>query len=243
MILEGSLSVKAALQNGRRKVHRLLIDEKKKDRDTGYILFLAREMNIPVERMRREDLDALAVGKTHGGVLAETDSRIYQDLSECLKTENPFIVFLEGIEDPFNLGYIARTLAAVGCNGLMMPERDFSDSESVILKSSAGASESINWVMSKQPVEDLKRLKQEGLICICAYRDQAIEMYDADFTQPVVLCIGGEMRGLSRDVLKESDVNMVIPYSTDFRNALNASSAAAAICFEAQRQRTRGEIK
>ena len=93
MILEGSLSVKAALQNGRRKVHRLLIDEKKKDRDTGYILFLAREMNIQVERLKREELDALAVGKTHGGVLAETDSRIYQDLSECLKTKNPFYLF------------------------------------------------------------------------------------------------------------------------------------------------------
>ena len=156
MILEGSLSVKAALQNGRRKVHRLLIDEKKKDRDTGYILFLAKEMNIPVERCKREDLDAMAVGKTHGGVLAETGSRIYQDLSECLNSENPFVVFLEGIEDPFNLGYIARTLAAVGCSGVVMPERDFSYSESVILKSSAGASERINWVMSKEPDSPFK---------------------------------------------------------------------------------------
>ena len=240
MILEGSLSVKAALQNGRRKVHRLLIDEKKKDRDTGYILFLAKEMNIPVERLKREELDAMAVGKTHGGVLAETDSRIYQDLSECLKADNPFVVFLEGIEDPFNLGYIARSLAAIGCNGVVMPERDFSYSESVILKSSAGASERIHWVMSKNPVEDIRRMKQAGLTCICAYRDEAVEMYDVDFKKPVVVCIGGEMRGLSRDVLKESDVNMVIPYSTDFRNALNASSAAAAICFEAQRQRIRG---
>ncbi len=241
MILEGALSVKAALQNNRRTVLQLLIDEKKKDRDTAYILRLAKEKKIPVKRMKREELNELALGKTHGGVLAETGSRSYQDLSECLKSDKPFVVFLEGIEDPFNLGYIARTLAAVGCSALMMPERDFSYSESVILKSSAGASERISWVMSKQPVEDLKRLKQAGLKCLCAYRDNAIEMYDADFTVPVVLCIGGEMRGLSRDVLNESDENVFIPYSTDFRNALNASSAAAAICFEAQRQRQRGK--
>ena len=241
MILEGALSVKAALQNNRRTVLQLLIDEKKKDRDTAYILRLAKEKKIPVKRMKREELNELALGKTHGGVLAETGSRSYQDLSECLKSDKPFVVFLEGIEDPFNLGYIARTLAAVGCSAVMMPERDFSYSESVILKSSAGASERISWVMSKQPVEDLKRLKQAGLKCLCAYRDNAIEMYDADFTSPVVLCIGGEMRGLSRDVLNESDENVFIPYSTDFRNALNASSAAAAICFEAQRQRQRGK--
>lgn len=243
MILEGALSVKAALQHGRRTVLRLMIDEKKKDRDTGYILYLAREMNIPVDRMKREDLDAMAAGRTHGGVLAECTERAYQDLSCLMEDEEPFVVFLEGIEDPFNIGYIARTLAAVGCSGLLMPKRDFSTAESVILKSSAGASERINWVMSNHPVEDIRTLKKAGLKCICAYRDQAIEMYDTDFHQPVIVCIGGEMRGLSRDVLKESDQNMVIPYSTDFRNALNASSAAAAICFEAQRQRKKGEPK
>ncbi len=241
MILEGALSVKAALQNNRRTVLQLLIDEKKKDRDTAYILRLAKEKNVPVKRMKREELNELASGKTHGGVLAETEGRMYQELSSCLETDRPFVVFLEGIEDPFNLGYIARTLAAVGCSALVMPERDFSYSESVILKSSAGASERISWVMSKNPVEDLKRLKQAGLKCLCAYRDDAIEMYDADFTVPAVLCIGGEMRGLSRDVLNESDENVFIPYSTDFRNALNASSAAAALCFEAQRQRIRGK--
>ena len=220
MILEGALSVKAALQSGRRTVNQLLIDEKKKDRDTAYILRLAKEKNIPVKRMKREELNEMAVGKTHGGVLAETQARQYQELSVCLETEKPFVVFLEGIEDPFNLGYIARTLAAVGCSGLVMPERDLSTSESVILKSSAGASERINWIMSKNPVEDLRTLKNAGLKCLCAYRDNAVEMYDADFIEPVVLCIGGEMRGLSRDVLNESDVNLVIPYSTDFRNAL-----------------------
>ncbi|MBP3399681.1 MAG: RNA methyltransferase [Erysipelotrichaceae bacterium] len=243
MIVEGSLSVKAALQCGRRTVYRLLIDEKKKDRDTGYILYLAKEMNVPVVRLKREELDAMASGRTHGGVLAETGERAYQDLTICLDDKTPFVVFLEGIEDPFNLGYIARTLAAVGCSGLMMPKRDFSYSEPVILKSSAGASERINWIMSEHPVEDIQTLKKAGLACICAYRDQAKDMYETDFTQPLILCIGGEMRGLSRDVLKESDQNMVIPYSTDFRNALNASSAAAAICFEAQRQRIKGETK
>ena len=158
MILEGALSVKAALQSGRRTVNQLLIDEKKKDRDTAYILRLAKEKNIPVKRMKREELNEMAVGKTHGGVLAETQARQYQELSVCLETEKPFVVFLEGIEDPFNLGYIARTLAAVGCSGLVMPERDLSTSESVILKSSAGASERINWIMSKNPVEDLSTL-------------------------------------------------------------------------------------
>lgn len=234
---EGSLSVKAVLLAGKREVSEIWIDKKKKDKDTSFIIHKAKEKKVPVLFKNRDEIDATASGKTHGGILAFADTRRMESLEECLKDETPFLAVIEGIEDPFNLGYALRTLYAAGCSGVLLNARNWSNAESTIVKSSAGASEWIRIVFPKDMQESLRQAKQAGCILYSAMRKDAVEYYDANFNQPMILAIGGEMRGLSHAVLDETDQNIFVPYANDFRNALNAASAIAAISFEVVRQR------
>ncbi|MEA4875328.1 RNA methyltransferase [Anaerorhabdus sp.] len=236
MIVEGSLSVKAVLLAKNRDVLEILVDEKKIDKDTNFILAKAYESNVKVTKVKREEIDAQATGKTHGGILAMVSSRNYQQLEDCFD-ENAFICVLEGVEDPFNLGYALRTLYSAGCTGVLLPNRDWSYSESTILKSSAGASEYIKICLSDDLASDIRQCKKQGYTCFAAMRKDAVSYFDVDYRGPCLLAIGGEMRGLSRNVLEEIEQNIYIPYANDFRNALNASSAVAAISFEIVRQR------
>lgn len=238
---EGAVSVKAVLLAKRREVKEIWVDAKKKDRNTAFILRQAALNKVPVFKKNREEIDIVAQGKTHGGLIAFALARENQKVKDCLKKEVPFLALLEGIEDPFNLGYALRTLYAAGCDGVLMPPRDWTKVESTIVKSSAGASEFINCCFPENMQEAIQQCKQAGCQLFCAMRKDAINYVEADFKQPLLLAIGGEMRGLSKTVLEESDQNIFIPYANDFRNALNASSAVACISFELVRQRQGGK--
>ena len=187
--------------------------------------------------LERKEINAMAAGRTHGGLVAEASPRIYQELSECMHGKTPFLVLLEGVEDPFNLGYIIRTLYSAGCDGLILPRHDWTSAESTIAKSSAGAFEYMNIVMSDDLPKLVKDIKKQGIKTYAAMRKDAITYLEADYRQPCLLAIGGEMRGLSSAVRNEIERNIYIPYANDFRNALNAASAAAVLSFEVYRQR------
>ncbi len=238
MRLEGRISVKAAMLAGNRTVSRIYVRDDLNDRETSFIIHRAEERGIPVTRMSAEQIDEMAQGKTHGGILADAGERTFQDLSACLENDCPFVVMLEGVEDPFNLGYVIRSLYSAGCTGLILRNRDWSWSENTIVRSSAGAYEYMNVVLSDDMAETVRTLKQHGLYVYAAMRRDAVSYFEADFSRPVLLCIGGEMRGLSSAVLKECDQNIYIPYANDFRAALNAAGASAALGFEVMRQRT-----
>ena len=236
IIFEGALSVKAVIEGGHRLVSEVMIDEEKDDRNTRYIINLAKSKKITVTRVQRVQIDEVCSGKTHGGIMCFARSRKYQN-DITFKSEIPFVVLLEGIEDPFNLGYILRTLYAAGCDLVVSGSRNLDHCDSVICKSSSGASEMINWCHSDDLAQSVQTLKDAGLKVVCAARNDAVDMYDYDYNQPIVMCIGGEMRGLSSSVMNLSDQNIVIPYDNDFRNSLNASSAVAVLAYEAYRQK------
>ena len=237
MLLEGNVSVKAAILGNHRKVEKLYNDKHKNDKDLNFILHRAKEKGIPCMPLEREEINAMATGRTHGGLVAEASPRVYQELSECMHGETPFLVLLEGVEDPFNLGYIIRTLYSAGCDGLILPRHDWSSSESTIAKSSAGAFEYMNIVMSDDLPKLVKDIKKQGIKTYAAMRKDAITYLEADYRKPSLIAIGGEMRGLSSAVRNEIEQNIYIPYANDFRNALNAASAAAVLSFEVYRQR------
>lgn len=195
------------------------------------------EKHVNIEKTSREYIESLATGHTHGGVIAEVSTRKYDDLKDVLKVENPFLVLLEGVEDPFNLGYIMRSLYSAGCNGLILRKRNWETSESTILKSSAGASEYLPTILSDNIESDIEECKKNKLHVYAAMRKDAKAYFDGNYKKPVLLMIGGEMRGLSSKVLKLADENIYIPYANDFRNALNAAGAAAVLGFEVMRQR------
>ena len=236
MILEGNVSVKAAIMAGRRKVEKLYIAKDKHDKDSMYILHRAEDKGIEIIRPERQVIDDMAQGRTHGGLVAVAESMGYQDIEDCFE-ENSFLVCIEGVEDPFNLGYMLRSLYSAGCSGVLLRQRDWTSAEATILKASAGASEWINVVLCSDMPAAVRQCRQRGLYAYAAMRRDAIPYFEADFSRPVLIGIGGEMRGLSAAVLKEMDQNIYIPYANDFRNALNAAGAAAAIGFELMRQR------
>ena len=237
LILEGNISVKAALLANVRTVYEIVVDEHKNDKDTRFILAKAYEAGVEVRKVQRAVIDEIAQGKTHGGLIAKVSERNYQSLSSVINVENPFLALVEGVEDPFNFGYLCRILYAAGCHGLLVSSRNWSSAAKVVTKSSAGASEYLPII----PIDDfdaaLTILHENHIKLYCAMREDAIEYYDADFTSPFCLAIGGEMRGLSKTILAHADQNIYIPYPNDFRNALNAAGAASAIAFECLRQR------
>ena len=237
MLLEGNVSVKAAILGNHRKVEKLYYDKHKNDKDLNFILHRAKEKGIPCMPLEREEINAMATGRTHGGLVAQAGPRVYQELSECMHGKTPFLVLLEGVEDPFNLGYIIRTLYSAGCDGLILPSHDWVSAESTIAKSSAGAFEYLNIVMSDDLPQLVKNIKRQGVMTYAAMRKDAITYLEADYRKSCLLAIGGEMRGLSSAVRNEIEQNIYIPYANDFRNALNAASAAAVLSFEVYRQR------
>lgn len=237
MILEGNVSVKAAILARRRKVNRLIVDQDSKNKDTAWIIHRAMERNIPVEKKKRSEIDALASGRTHGGLLCECEERIFQKEEDCVKKENTFIAVIEGVEDPFNLGYIARSLYSAGCTGLFLRTRDWEGVEPTIIRSSAGAFEFMNVVMCEDLATSIHNAKKKGVFSYAAMRKDAVAYTDADYRGNVLIAIGGEMRGLSSSVRKEIEQNIYIPYANDFRMALNAAGAAAVLGFEVLRQR------
>ncbi|QRG86208.1 RNA methyltransferase [Bulleidia sp. zg-1006] len=234
MILEGATSIKAALEAKKRVIKALYVVEKKRDRNLNYILFKAHEAGVPIHRVQREEIDALALGKTHGGLLADVSERKMDELDI---QNSSFLLVVEGVVDPFNFGYIVRTAYSAGVDGILMPEYHWHDLESVILKSSAGAFDHCPIIQSKDLAGDLKLLKQKGFTVYAGYRHQAIVYDEADYTKPSILCVGGELRGLSKQVLEQVNQAVYIPYANGFKNALNAASACSVFCFEVLRQR------
>ena len=237
MIIEGNVSVKAALLGQQRDVLKLYADRNKHDRDLSFIIHRAEDRNVPVVYMDREEIDAMAEGRTHGGLLAEVTPARWQKL-EDIRAEQPFYALVEGVEDPFNLGYVMRTLHSAGCTALLLRNRDWQKAESTIIKASAGASEYLNVVLSDDLPETVRTLKKQGVFCYAAMRRDAVVYHEADMKRPLLIAVGGEMRGLSAKLLQEIDQNIYIPYANDFRNALNAAAATAVLAFEVQRQRS-----
>ena len=138
-LFEGNISVKAAVMGGMREVSEIIVDEAKKDRDTQWILHRAAERGIPIVTASRAHIDSLASGHTHGGLLARCGARRFQQLKE-IDSEACFLALIEGIEDPFNFGMILRTLYAAGCDGVILPPRNWTSAAATVALASAGAS-------------------------------------------------------------------------------------------------------
>lgn len=236
-IVEGNISVKAVLLAGVREVTKIIVDVKKKDKDISFILRKATEKKIPIEKVSREEIDALADGKTHGGLLAYCKERRFSQLHEIVQKEDVFLAMVEGIEDPFNFGYILRTLYAAGCDGVIIPPRNWTSAATVVTRASAGASEYIPLLVADDMKQLLQELKAHNITLVCAQRSDAISLYDYQFPKRTCIAIGGEMRGLSKLVLSHSEQNLYIPYRQDFRNAMTAAASTAIFAFEMVRQR------
>jgi 23S rRNA (guanosine2251-2'-O)-methyltransferase len=231
MIFEGAISAKAILSNKHRQINKLYIRIGKDDRNTRYIVQLAEKRTIEIEYVEESVINEMASGFTHGGILLDAGNREYNELSELLVKDN-FIAIIDGIEDPYNLGYAMRSLYAFGCTGFVISNRRLTEVESNILKSSAGAYEDLKIVKSDDLIEDIKYIKGRNIKLYAMQRsDEATGLDEVVFQKNMAFIVGGEKRGISKEVLKLADELIYIPYANNFRNALNSSSAITCIGF------------
>jgi len=219
MIIEGAISVKSAIQNHNRDVYNLYINKDKKTKDFNYIRKIARENNIVINELPDDELGKYLKGRSHGGVGAEVS----------LRKQNEFvdgdIFYLDGIEDPYNLGYALRTLYAFGIKNVLLSERDYSTMETQILKSSAGAYDMLKIRIADDPVSLISSFKDTHYIYALYRGENAEDIFETKFKPQAVFMLGGEKRGISADLLKLCDKQLYISYGSDFRNALNACGA------------------
>ena len=241
-LLEGHISVQAALRSGSREVSALLLREGRHDASVRALEHHAHAQNIPVRRLSAPDMDALVQGKTHGGVAATVGPRRFAPPESLLPVSGPaFIAMIDGVEDPFNFGQSVRCLWASGAHGLVVRPRNWMSAAAVVARASAGASELIPTAIADTAESAAAFFREQGLVIACA--DEAahgtVSLYDADLTQPLFLLIGGEKRGITRSFAGQADLRLRIPYGRANAHALGTASAAAILAFEILRQRTR----
>ncbi len=223
-----------------RRVLTVFVDKtrvEKKARELAFLRRRAEEVGFGIEAVKPEDLDALTSGKTHGGIVAVCSERTLPALTASTEAIRPdgFYVLLEGIEDPYNFGYTLRSLYAAGADGVILPPRNWMGVAGLVARSSAGASEKLPLFVA-EPGEVIPCFHALGYRAACAEIRDAVELYEADLTRPLLLVIGGEKRGISRTVLAEADFNVRIPYGTNFRGSLSSAASAAVLAFEVLRQ-------
>lgn len=240
IILEGILSVRAALGGRMRPVREVHIDRARNDYETQQLARLARESGAKVKFVERESIDALAQGNTHGGVMALVGERAYQNLDELAAgAPTPFIAMLDGVEDPFNFGQAVRALYAAGAHGLVLRARNWTSAAGVVARASAGASELIPIALADEVEQAAQVYKLRGLrVAVTAKAKDAVSIYKADLAAPLFLLVGGEKRGIQKAVMDMADLRLEIPYGRKFNASLGTAMAASVIAFEVMRQRT-----
>lgn len=239
-VVVGRNAVAEALKSGR-AVNRLLVAEGDGQGSIREIVRLARESGAIVETVARNKIEAVAKGVRHQGVLAYTSPVDYTPLDELLeaarkKSDAPFLLLLDELEDPHNLGAILRTADAVGVDGVLIPKRRSCPLSATVAKTSAGAVEYVPVARIGNIAQTIKDLKREGFWVVGADMDGTVDYFDADLTGATVLVVGSEGRGISRLVRESCDILVKIPMLGKI-NSLNVSVAGAVLMYESLRQR------
>ncbi|MBR3381679.1 MAG: 23S rRNA (guanosine(2251)-2'-O)-methyltransferase RlmB [Clostridia bacterium] len=243
-IIMGRNPVKEAIKSGR-SIDRILVTSEH-DGSLNEILDLAFEAKLVVRNVERAKLDEICMpfghnGRTgnHQGIIAYVPEAQYCELSDILdyakeKGEPPFVVLLDGIEDPHNLGSIIRSAECAGAHGIVIPKRRSASVTATVVKTSAGATEHMRIAKVVNLPVAIERLKEAGVWVAGA--DMGGEpMYSADLKGPFALVVGAEGAGISRLVKEKCDYIVSVPLKGQMES-LNASVAAAVLMFEKVRQ-------
>ncbi len=200
----------------------------------------ARKMNAVITYVTRERLDQMSQTGKHQGVIAYTAAYEYAEVEDILaeariRNEDPFILLLDGIEDPYNLGAIIRTAHQAGAHGIIIPKHRAAGLTAAVARASAGAINYLPVAKVTNLANTIEMLKKEGIWFVSADMDGQV-MYDLNLTGPIGLVIGGEGEGVGRLVKEKCDFTARIPMYGKV-DSLNASVAAAVLAYEIVRQR------
>lgn len=236
----GRQPVLEALRSGQ-EINKILVAKGQRQGSIREIVAIAREKGIIVQEVERAILDQLSEEANHQGVVAQIAGIRYVELEELMaqgKDVNwpPFLILLDGIQDPHNLGSVIRSGEAMGAHGVIIPKRRAVGVTTTVMKSSAGAANYLPVCRVVNLTTTMDTLKKAGYWLVGA--DMAGDAcYTQNLTGPIALVIGGEGQGLSRLVKEHCDFLASIPMRGEV-NSLNASVAAALLMFEVVKQRT-----
>jgi len=237
--IEGKNPVLEALRSGR-AINRVLISRSfRRDPKIEEILILAKNQGIIVEWQERKYIDQRSSTQNPQGILAYASPKDYVEVDDILaaakkKGENPFIIILDGIEDPHNLGAIIRSAEAFGVHGIIIPKRRAAPLTGVVAKASAGAIEYVPVARVTNLTYTIKDLKKELFTVIGAEEDGEKLVSEVKINGPIALVIGSEGHGISRLVKDNCDYLIKIPMKGKI-NSLNASVSAAICMFAMER--------
>ena len=237
--IEGRNALMEAIRSGR-TIDRLYIQENLREGGIQSVLRKTGEHGLRPEFVSKERLDQMSRTGKHQGVMALAAAYSYSELEDILQRarsrgEDPFLIFLDGIEDPHNLGAIIRTANACGAHGVVIPKNRAAGLTPTVAKTSAGALNYTPVAKVTSLVQTIQALKKEGLWFVCADMEGAA-MYSCNLKGPMGLVIGGEGKGVGRLIREQCDFTASIPLFGEI-DSLNASVAAGVLAYEIVRQR------
>lgn len=239
LVIEGRNAVLEAFRSGR-TIDKLYVLDGCQDGPIRTIIREAKKHDTILNFVSKERLSQLSETGRHQGVVAHAAAYTYADVEDMLKLaeekgEDPFLILLDNIEDPHNLGAIIRTANLAGAHGVIIPKRRAVGLTATVAKTSAGALNYTPVAKVTNLVKTMEELKEKGLWFVCADMDGEA-MYRTNLTGPIGLVIGNEGEGVSRLVKETCDFTASIPMMGDI-DSLNASVAAGVLAYEIVRQR------
>ncbi|MFH0887455.1 MAG: 23S rRNA (guanosine(2251)-2'-O)-methyltransferase RlmB [bacterium] len=238
--IEGKNAVLEALKSGRPILHIYLSKSLRPDEVIDEIKELAKNRNIPFDFMERDILERGSTTKNSQGVIAQVGAQKYYELHELLENpqnDNPFLLILDEIEDPGNLGAILRTADAAGVDGIIIPKRRSVGLNQTVAKTSAGAIEYVKVAQVTNINQAISELKDQGIQIIGSAEDGHAKYTDIDLKGPIAIVIGSEGHGMRRLTKERCDQVVKIPMKGKI-SSLNASVSAAIMMYEVVRQRS-----
>ena len=243
-VLCGHHSIREALRAGRRRVHRLLVAEGiREGGDVGRILRAARERRVPLERVKRRQLDALGSNVHHQGMAAQVSSYPYADWPSLLDgalegDDPPLLLLLDRLQDPQNVGTLLRTAEAVGVHGVAIPRHRSAEITPAVSRASAGAVEHLRIAKVTNLSRTISELKQSGVWVAGLERAPGSMSYaEARLDGPLALVVGSEGGGLGRLVRESCDLLIELPMRGSI-SSLNAAVAGSIALYLIWRART-----
>lgn len=243
-VFEGMTSIRALISAydsnfNDRRIKEIYFDKdriNKIAKEVGYFKAVCEKYGFKLIESTADEIDNLTLGTSHGGIVAITTDRTIPPLSSTVEIkENGFYCMIQGIEDPYNFGYSLRSLFACGCDGIILPERNWMSAAGVVARSSAGASERFP-IFRADPVESADFFKALGYTVVCADENTDNILGKCELKKPILLIVGGEKRGISRALIEKADKLVKIDYAREFKASLSAASATTMFAYEIMRQ-------
>jgi len=239
--LEGQQSIIAALQTRQRKFKVIFVKNSARPETLAELFVEAERRAIPIKYISAQEMENLAQGKTHGGVIALCSTKhpnTFEDLEKNFRqsTTAPLLLLLEGVEDAQHLGYILRSAEALGANAVLLKKHLWNFDETAVTRASSGAFERLPLVRFSDASE-VAQLERFGIKLWGCIANAKRTIYEIDLTEPVVLAVGGEKRGLSGKLREHCDGFVKIPMTAEGASSLSLTHAACLLLGEAARQR------